>query len=400
MEEQLSFAAAIAAQRSAEVAQSAPAEPIENTPLVEQPLESAIEQPQDDQSPVAENTEQVAPSAEEPITFEKVLEGRGFDLSNVDREDLYKQAAERIVQSRALQVRLQEMQRELESLKAAQTHTSAAPQAPQPDAPPVVQQAGETPEQTAQRAFRELRPYDPQLNMLVTEDTRTGKFVPRPEFGQAGVDAARTINEYVRLERDQAAEMLRNPYRIVDDKMPEIEQRIQELAKKLMDERFQEFQTESQKREKELAAQMERQEQEHRWMQWHESNKTKIFRIGQDGQPLRNTFDDSPATTPVGAYFMSRLKELRADFPYEDPVKLQSLALREAELAVRPTELAPTPAQKRAALVQNQTSVPHQEVTPATSEELATINSSRLKFAEMAARHPEAAPIVNAWSKR
>lgn len=397
MENQLSFAA-VAAQRSEQA----------SSPTVEQP--EAVDQPEavetqeavvdaQEQVEATENTEQVVPSQEEPITFEKLLEERGFDLSNVDREDLYKSAVNRIVSAAEMQAQLEAARRELESLRSAQAQQSST--APAQTQEPVVQQPGESPEQAAQRAFRQLRPYDPQLRELVTEDERTGKFVPRPEFGQAALEAARTINEYVRLEQEQAQAILRDPHRIVDDRMPDIEKRIMELAQKLVDERLGSFQSETAKREQEWAAQRAQQEQEARWNQWHETNKSKIFRLGSDGQPLKKTFEEGYATTPVGTYFMEKLAALRQDFPDADPIKLHSTALEMAEMAVRPSmEMTQTPAQKRAALVQQHASVPHQEVIPATSEELGNNPPSRtLKFAEMVRTNPETAPIVSSWRK-
>lgn len=417
MEEAAPTFAAVASQLARpEPVTQAPVEaaaPEPQEPVVQQDVTQGVQETQETQS----IPEQVAPStAVEPPTFESALLAAGFNIDDsVDREALYKTAAENLARGREAMRRAARLEAELENLKKA---SQAAPAAPAPTQGPVdtTPQPGETQQQAdqralqevqreVQRALRELQPYDRQLETLVTQDQRTGQFIPKPEFGAAAVEAARAINEYNRLEQQQAQLLLRNPFKVVEEYLPELDKRYggrltKEEVEELIKSHVTSIREEQEKQQEQLASQRMQQEMQQQEASWHESNKSKIFRLGADGNPLQSAFNDEYVVTPQGQYFFDRLNELRGDpeFRGVSDLTLRNIALREAEAVVKPKEIGPTPAQRRAEVV-NQTALPHQDVSPATSEELGDLKPTRLKFAEFAQSMPETQSIVSAWNR-
>ena len=349
----------------------------------------------------SEATEQAAPEPEERVTFESRGRARGYELpGELDTADLYDQAWERIAAgTQAIQER-DALRAELERLKSQQPPSQYVPAAPtaQPEA---AAPEAETPAEQVQRLFRELQEYDPSLNQYVTREN--GQVVPRPEYGQTAIDAAKAIAAYERAEQEQARLLLHNPSLLIKEHLSDLEKMAEAKAQAVFEKKMGAWQEEQQKQREEHERASQERDAQARFDQWHESNKAKLFALAPNGDPMRSPFDGNETVkTPIGKYFMSRLPELERQLPGVDRLAIFDIALREAELAVpkaSPQQEMLTPAEKAKKFAQQRTApsqVPNQNVPPATSHE---IMSERpvLKFADMLRSIPENQEVMSNW---
>lgn len=363
----------------------------DDTQPVEQPVAQVAE----------EVTEQAAPAVEERSTFEARLRSRGYDVpDDVDPEDLYDQAIERISAGTQALSELDKLRAELAQLRQAQ----AAQPTPQIQAAPT-QQAPAAPiaqaiAEVEQRMFRELKRYDNALEQYVTRDAR-GTAAPKPEYGAQAIEAANQINAYEKAERDQAALLLQNPHLLIQDHKAEFEKLAEAKANAIVEAHLKAWRDEQAKAQQEQTVAQQRTIAEQQQEEWHNANKSKIFKLGTDGEPLKSPFDNSqPALTATGKVFMDKYWQLQERFPNADRLACMNEALEYAQLATPPAPVrAQTHAEQRAALFaqQRKAVVPHQNVTPASSHELESDRPGKLKFSDMARFNPETAEIINNW---
>ena len=348
----------------------------------------------------AEAEDTPAPEVEQPAerqnpSFENYMRAHGFDVpEDVDPEALYATAIERISASTQALSELETLRAEIARLKAA-----PAPQAAPPVAPPSIPVP--SPEQVQQvvqeqqRIFQKLTGYDTALEQLVTRDGQ-GRAIARPELGVQALDAARTINQYEQLEREQAAKLLRDPRAIFEDTRADIEKLVEERANSLIEARFKAMQDQQAQREQQLTATQRAQAEEQAAMSWHEANKAKLFKLATNGEPMRMPFDESKyITTPTGTAFMTKYQSLQERFPGASRLDLMNEALEYATLAApKAPEQVATPAQQRKAFVSQRS--PHVSPPPATASELASTRAN-LRFADLARGNPETAEVVSNW---
>lgn len=354
------------------------------------------------ETPVAPpvHVEQVSPPEVSSLTFEQYARGQGWDLpEDVDREELYSQAIERIAAYPRVQSELARLQAELESLRSA-TPPPAPQYAPVPEQPV-------TPAQQAQaaRMFQELKHYDQQLTHYVDRDERSGTVRPKAEFGQTAIDAARTINEFHRLEREQAERLLQNPHLLFKDNEAEINRLVEEKANAIIEARFSAMEQAEAQRRSQYEAQQQQQQVQAQATAWHEENKSKIWKMGPNGKEMVNPFDPSERVlTSVGKVFVEKFNDLYDQYQGKLSVpEMQRLAMLTAEAshpqqAVAPQAPSMTPAQKQQAFVQQRTAVvPNQEVVPASLDELESHRPGRLSFADWARKMPENQNVMQSW---
>lgn len=370
--------------------------PMLETPTAE-PVPAAPEQA------VPEPVEQVSSPEVSSLTFEQYARGQGWDLpEDVDREELYSQAIERIAAYPRVQSELARLQAELESLRSA-----TPPPAPQTQYAPVAEQPV-TPAQQAQaaRMFQELKQYDQQLTYYVDRDERSGTVKPKPEFGQTAIDAARTINDFHRMEREQAERLLQNPHLLFKDNEAEINRLVEEKTNSIIEARLAAMEQAETQRRSQYEAQQQQQQVQAQAAAWHEENKAKIWKMGPNGKEMVNPFDPSERVlTSVGKVFVEKFNDLYDQYQGKLSVpEMQRLAMMTAEASAPQQAVAPlaapslTPAQKQQAFVQQRTAVvPNQEVVPATVDELESHRPGRLSFADWARKMPENQNVMSSW---
>lgn len=347
-----------------------------------------------------ETDEQVEPSPVARVTFEDRLRAAGTEIpEDVDPADLYDNAIERIAAGKQAMAEAEKLRAELEAYRAQQSQaTQSVPAAPLTPSPtPETEQA----EASQARLFKSLTAPDASLNQYISR-SESGFAIPKPEYGQAGLDAAAAINGYEKAEQEQAQLLLRDPNALIRENMSEFEKLAQEKAEKIVEARFARFQEEQEAR----AAQQQKESQERTLQQqddaWHEANKAKIFRLGPDGEPLSLFDDGRPATTPTGRLFLERLKSLRQELPPGTPeISLRNIALREAELQAPAQPAAPAPVQTQAQkkeqfINQRQPVVPNQN-TPMASASEAVAHTRKINFAEMIRKDPNNLDTVSNW---
>jgi hypothetical protein len=365
-------------------------DPVETEQLEIQEVES--------QEVVAEVEQEEAPSHVVP-SLESRMRAKGFVVpDDIDPEDFYDQAIDRIAAGTQAMQEAQQLRAELERLKA----TPASPAAPAAQAPSVP----ESPDVThAERMFMELKEYDPALASYVDRD-ENGQAVPKAAYGSMAVDAAKAINDYEKAERLQAKRLLLNPHMLIKDSMSEFERLAEEKAQAIVEKRFSAWQEEQQRVQSE-AAQLSQQERESQALnEFHENNKGKLFQLDATGNPLRMPFDqDQYSTTPTGRYFMQRYNELQSEMQGVPRLTLLNLAMREAELAVPPVQKqavveTATPAEKRQRFVEQRNDaaiLPHQNTPPASGAERVN-GAPRLRFSEMLRSIPENQDTLSSWT--
>lgn len=348
-----------------------------------------------------EGQEQVAPSQPEVrVLFEDVLKRRGVSTDDVDPEELYEHAAERLAAAGQMAQEVEQLRAELEALRrqapaAPQdtTQQSAAPSEP------------ETPAQARARRFRELHKPDSTLESYVTRNEH-GLAVPKTEYGSVSVDAARQINEYERAEREQAELLLSNPSAIIEDNLDLIEKIAEEKARLFTEQQIKAIREEQDKAAQARTAEEQKAREESLLQEWHDTNYRKIFRTSEDGSILSDPFNPSAyAKTQFGRNFFKQLQELRAEIPNAPELKLRTLAMQLAESAmpqepqVQPAAQQPpaqpvqTQAEKKRTLADERQVVPNQN-TPAAP---AASNGRQLRFMDIATTHPENAERFSRW---
>lgn len=355
---------------------------------------------------------QVAPSIQPQTVrvdgFIEALKQRNMlsDEDQVDPDEIYEKMITRATLGARAQQENERLKRELESLRS-----SAAPQAQfQQPAQPLVQPPVQTPEapaQVRQRVFRELQKYDPNIELYVQRD-ENGYAKPRADFGQSGVDAAQTINDYERASRHQAEMLIRDPHAIIRDHEDKLEELVERRAKAIVSEEFRALREEQEKSAMEWQqkdAERNAAEQENAW---HEQNKSKLFRLTPNGEVATDVLseDGSPAFTGMGRTFISKLDQLRQQLPMVNDLTRRSMALEFAELkhaqnaqplsqpaAPAPT---PTPAQQKRTLGGAMAQIPNQNI-PQASVHDAVAGKTTLRLADMVLANPQNAERVAAW---
>ncbi len=374
-------------------------QPSEVEPVVEQTVSESTEVASDIVSPViSSEPADVEPLAEQPSTqlFSAQMRSRGYDVpDDTDEVALIDSALERISASAAAFSRLQQLEAELAALKNAPPPAAPSPivaAAPPPPEPPAVQ-----PEQ--HRHFRELQRYEATLEQFVTRDGQ-GNAVPKTEYGIPAIEAANKINEYERMERDQAARILQNPYLITDG----LEQKFLTKAeaeaqmRAIVQEQVRLDREEQARRAQEMTVAQQAAEQERKALEWHEANKGKLFKLAANGEPMKMPFDDSQFMfTPMGVKFREKLSTLQSRYPGASRIDLMNDALEYASLAApQPAAPVATPAQQRQMFSTQRT--PHSNPPAATVSELSS-TGQKLGFAALARANPETAEIIANWQK-
>jgi hypothetical protein len=400
MSNELRFSDLISEQQSSSaegVAENSAAQAMEGSSVDTESVAIGSEQP------IAQ--EQVAPSQAVRVQFEDILKERGFKIEDsMDPAELYSAAVERIaVGTQALQEN-ERLRAELERLKSPQPAAQAAPElTQQPSAQPT-----ETVAEQQARLFRELKEYDQTLLQYVSRSSDTGRVIPRPEFGQIAIEAAKVINDYEIEEHRQGQLLLRNPALLIKEHMSEFEKIAREEAQRAAEAKFNEWQQLEQQRTEQEIRQLAEQEQMNRLHSFHEENKAKLFNLDPNGEPLRMPFGDNQYShTPTGRYFRDRLQELRAEAPGVDNITLMRIAMREAELAIPASSAAPVvpPQQAQPAAVQKQrmadlrqpvAQIPNQN-TPVASAQDYPLEEGKLRFADLARKIPENQSRITAW---
>jgi hypothetical protein len=363
------------------------AEPVATEPVATEPIQ-----------------EQVVPS--EPVRvdgFIDMLRQRNMlsDDDSFDPNDIYEKMIARATLGARAQQENEALKRELESLRS-----SAAPQSTftQPPAQPPVQSVPEAP--VKQRLFRELQKYDPTIVSYVEID-ETGYAKPRAEYGQVGVDAARSINEYERATRQQAEMLINNPLAILKDNEDMLEELVERRAKAIVGEELRALREEQQKTVEQQQADAARQVAERLENNWHDENKAKIFRLTPSGDIATDVLSDSgePAFTQMGKSFITKLNQLRAQLPMVDELTRKSMALEYAELK-HPQQSAPvaqpaappvmTPAQQKRTLGGHVASIPNQN-TPQASVHEAVAGRTSLRLADMVMANPANSERISLW---
>ena len=369
-------------------------------PTISEPTQETVEHTEDNSAADVEPSSPV--QEQEPVNFEDVMRSHGLEApEGIDRRQLYESALQRINEGTLAMQQAAELKAELERLKSQAVAPSAAPQqSPQQATVEVEPAPNESAQEFGERLFKELKHYDNSLLQYVERDENTGRYRPRAEYGSTAVEAAQTINAYNEAEQRQAEMLLRNPSLLVKDHMGEFERMAEKKAEAIVEARLQKMQEEQQRQTEEQRQQMEAQEQQRQLSEWHESNKAKLFHLGENGEPLKSVFGDNDfSKTQVGTYFLKTLSELRSEFPGASELALRNRALREAELAVPQSQ--PKPAQAQQApqkfVEQRGQAAPNQSVPPASGNELLK-SEGKLQFASLARAIPENQERMTSWS--
>jgi hypothetical protein len=389
-----------------------------STEPLEQPVETQedpageqdVSQPGTDAA-VGIDQGQAAPSQPQTVRVDGFIEAlkqrnmlSGDD--QVDPDEIYEKMITRATLGARAQQENERLKRELESLRS-----SAAPQVQAfqqaPAQPPPPQNTPEAPAQVRQRVFRELQKYDPNLELYIERD-ENGYAKPRADFGQSGVDAARTINDYERASRQQAEMLIRDPHAIIRDNEDKLEELVERRAKAIVSEELRSLREEQESAAKEWqvkAAERAAVEEENAW---HEQNKAKLFRLTPSGEVATDVLseDGSPAFTSMGRTFISKLDQLRQQLPMVGDLTRRSMALEFAELKhaqnAQPLSQpaapapAPTPAQQKRTLAGAVAQIPNQNI-PQASVHDAVAGKTTLRLADMVFANPQNAERVSAW---
>lgn len=350
---------------------------------------------------------------EATIRFEDVLRQKGFPVDDESNPaELYEHVVARAIEGSQAMSEAARLRAELESLRAAQALQS---QQPATAAAPLQQEtrASSEPETTAQqvaRRFRELQKYDPLLENYVERDD-SGYVKPIASFGQVSIDAARTINEYEKLSREQADMLLRNPLAVVEDSQDLIAKIAEEKAMKLIEARFSEMQSKAEAEQRAFSQQEQERQDKESLGRWHEENKSKLFHLDDTGNPRPDFFGSGDvAWTKTGQLFRSKLSALRSQLPGAPELTLRQLALEFASVGApaqqaavaapaaqaQPVEQAMTQAQQRRLLADIRQPVPNQN-TPAADVGQVAKTFPTLRLANMVRMNPENAERVSGW---
>lgn len=351
----------------------------------------------------AEQTEATEEQPEEQpvITFESRMKAKGFEIPDeIDPEDLYDQAIERIAAAGKALEENSKLRSELEKLQSAAQQSSETPAEAAQESP---QKATETPQELGERLFKELKSYDPTLNGYVKRQ-ENGRVVPDPTYGNLAIEAAQTINAFEDAERQQAKLLLSNPNKLIEENRDVIKSLAKEEADRIVQERFSAWQAEELSRKEEAEKQAAEASRQRELDEFHAANRDKIFNIGQDGQPLKSAFGDQPSTTKLGQAFFRHISELQQELPQGTPeITLMKLALRQAQLEHpataqnAPSEPKPpvqTQAEKRESFIQQRsTSIPQQNTPQATP----TGDQAPRRFAALARAIPQNQEVMASW---
>lgn len=363
--------------------------------LQEDDVQPEAHEPVESPGEAGEPEEQVAPSAEERVTFEDYLRNNGFEISDdVAPEDFYAQAAAKLTAGTQAIAEVERLRAELE--KAKQAPVPAAPytppaEQPQPEQPPV-----ETPAEQKARLFKELPDYDRNLLNYVEMDD-LGRAIPKAEYGPRAIEAAEKINAHEQDVQRQAKLLLSNPNLLIQENLSEIERLAEERAKKIVDERFSKWQEEQTAAEKEREAAQQQTLQEQRLSKWHEENKSKLLKLAPNGEPAIDPFDSSYVYTPMGKVFLENLNKLRSRMPGADQLALMDTALEMSQVAnVQPAAQQPVKTQAEQRKKFSQQPIPNQNLQPAPVEEVAESRPT-LRFSDMVRQDPENQDIIAGW---
>lgn len=374
--------------------------------------EAQDETRQDDVSEVTESSEvseesvesgqeQVAPSDQVPasITFEDKLRERGFDIPDeLDRGDLYANAVDKIAEGQLALKQLSELQAKLEALEAQQASPSTAPSTQTSES--IEPEKAPQSEEVVSTIFRQLQKPDSSLYNLVQVDD-SGNAVPKDGIGAPAWEAAQKINEYNRLEREQAERLLSNPHLIFEDTKSQIARLAEEKAQALFENRFSEWEKKQEEARQQQQSQAAQFEEEKRLNDWHEQHKSELFQLDANGNVLSVFGDGKPSRTAMGNAFFERYSELSQKLPGVPDLQLRDLAYEHAKLSQpalqQQVEQVKQPVQtqleKKQQFAQQRQEVPHQNTPQATASE-AIASQGGFRFSDMARRIPENSQIL------
>lgn len=215
--------------------------------------------------------------------------------------------------------------------------------------------------------------YDPSWEEMVTEN-ENGEVVPKPEYGEKGIEAAQKIKQYVQEYRERHKMLASDPIGFLEEDISrivsaEVEKRLQEHEKKLQEAEKKRREEDAMKSEEQKIAAL------------LDARKADLYKLNPDGTIKRLLKDSRPAMTEFGKTVDAEFLELMALNPRAPQSVLLEKAIKIAEKIHRPVETKkPDRQEKRKRFLQdrNNKSEPPEVSSerPATTEEKGSIGAA------------------------
>lgn len=300
------------------------AEPAKPEDTVEDQVEDQLEE-------TAEDTDEVEAESDEPevqpesksLDLRELLEAQGYDTSDLSNDDIG-----RIV---------------MDKIKAKAPVVPPDPIRPEKAEDSTEPEAGDTKQQAESKAYaRKIAKLSaqPELKEYVTFN-EAGVAVPKDQFGEAGVEAAKKLNQYLEARRLRAKDL-------IDDPVGFLEEDLQGIIESAVERRIQALRQEQEeaavKTQQELAQMTEQERVQSLLGQYSK----EIYKIGANGRPQTALDSDEPILSEFGRLMQEEYEDLAKIVPETTPASV--LLERAYKTAKRLSEVkppAPTPQEKK-----------------------------------------------------
>ncbi len=248
------------------------------------------------------HSEPTGETKDAPAGIKDVLASEGFDLSELDDEDVAKQIAAKLKENSELERKLKEAEEAALRMQLELQKKQEEAQKPKEEAKP------ETPKE-ALRRWQKVE-YDAELENLVERDPRTGMFRGKEKFLDLGHRAAEKLNAAAREQKRRAELMLSDPVAALEE--AGYDDKIQSLIESKLTSWKSEWEKTQEDRAKAEAAKYEEYRQKKEFDDFYAAHEKELFKTDANGKLVLG-LDSKPIPTEFGKMVDKEIEELRQE---------------------------------------------------------------------------------------
>lgn len=240
-------------------------------------------------------------------------------------------------------------------------------------APIEFQEEAEEPEEkepeqeTAQERQRKVARLQARMEAREYVDFEDGVAVPKKEYGETAVKAAKELNDYMAARRVRAQEF-------IDDPIGYMQEDLEHIVADQVKAGIEAYKQEQAQRESLTQAEQAKLSEQDRLSQLVAEYTPEIYKVGKDGKPIQGLDSESPLLTEFGEIVGQEYDRLVAIVPPEtSPAQVLEYAYETAKKVYQAPQPEPTPKEKKKKFLEkrNQTKPSASSPVPAQPQEVA-----------------------------
>lgn len=360
-------------EESEEATQEA-TEPQEEESQQEAPEETEVEETEepeeeaDDQESEEEESDEESESETESEEGEGDGKEAGEEQGSSDPRSHMREYLENILGISTEGMSDEQIEQELKELStsppATETETVSEPETEEAAAESETEKTAE--QKAYERRLKALEKTD-ALHAYVTFN-EAGVAIPRKEFGEKALEAARTINKYQDARRERLSQL-------ADDPLGTLEPDLQAIMDAKIEERINEYIEQQKAAQERIAVENARMTEQERANKFFEENKSELYELDAEGRPRQTGLKNKKLLlSELGKLTEKKYAELQELSPTKPDSELLSFALRQAKeiIEARPKLTAKEKAAPKKKRVLSKSKKQKPEPTPSTNASVAT----------------------------